>query len=100
MRQLGTPFDEISPFGSSERHVLRHQPRHLSERAPGRQHRRPRHADYQTLPFIVREPYLESLADHGQASPEASQVVMSSSRSRLEPGADFRLRHQRLDAAR
>ena len=65
------PFDEVSPFGSSERHVLRIA-RGVCVRG------RPVGSivvrvmlDYRTLPFISSQsPYLESLRPNRQASPE------------------------------
>jgi signal transduction histidine kinase len=65
------PFDEISPFGSSERHVLRTS-RGIcqSGRLVGSIVVRVM-LDYQTLPFISSQsPYLESLRANPQALPE------------------------------
>jgi len=65
------PFDEISPFGSSERHVLRTS-RGICQngRLLGSIVVRVM-LDYQTLPFISSEsPYLESLRTNQQPSPE------------------------------
>jgi HAMP domain-containing protein len=65
------PFDEISPFGSSERHVLRTS-RGIcqSGRLVGSIVVRVM-LDYQTLPFISSQsPYLESLRANPQAPPE------------------------------
>jgi len=65
------PFDEVSPFGSSERHVLRIA-RGICVRG------RPVGSvvvrvmlDYRTLPFISSQsPYLESLRPNRQIAPE------------------------------
>ena len=65
------PFDEISPFGSSERHVLRTS-RGIcqSDRLVGSIVVRVM-LDYQTLPFISSQsPYFESLRSNSQAPPE------------------------------
>jgi signal transduction histidine kinase len=65
------PFDEISPFGSSERHVLRTS-RGICQngRLVGSIVVRVM-LDYQTLPFISSQsPYLESLRANRQAPPE------------------------------
>jgi signal transduction histidine kinase len=65
------PFDEISPFGSSERHVLRTS-RGIcqSGRLVGSIVVRVM-LDYQTLHFIsAQSPYLESLRANQQAPPE------------------------------
>ena len=65
------PFDEISPFGSSERHVLRTS-RGICQngRLVGSIVVRVM-LDYQTLPFISSQsPYLESLRANPQAPPE------------------------------
>src|SRR5439155_2306042 len=67
------PFDEISPFGSSERHVLRTS-RGICQggRLVGSIVVRVM-LDYQTLPFISSQsPYLESLRANRQALPEGT----------------------------
>ena len=65
------PFDEISPFGSSERHVLRTSRGICQDgRLVGSIVVRVM-LDYQTLPFISSQsPYLESLRPNPQAPPE------------------------------
>ena len=65
------PFDEVSPFGSSERHVLR-TARGVctSGRIVGSIVVRVM-LDYRTLPFISSQsPYLESLRPNRQVAPE------------------------------
>ena len=58
--------------------------------------------DYRTLPFISSQsPYLESLRPNRQAAPEGvSGRDVEFVGLRLEPRADLRVRHERLDAAR
>jgi len=67
------PFDEVSPFGSSERHVLR-TGRGICDRGRivGSIVVRVM-LDYRTLPFISSQgPYLESLRPNRQAPPEGA----------------------------
>ena len=97
------PFDEVSPFGSSERHVLRIAPRRLRPRPHGRQHRRPRDA---RLPdaavHLVAEPVPRiAAARTGRSAPEGVSgrdvefIVYGWSRAPI-----FESGTRRLDAAR
>ena len=82
LRQLGQPFDEISPFGSSERHVLRTS-RGICQngRLVGSIVVRVM-LDYRTLPFISSQsPYLESLRPNRRRRRKASRAATSSSPS-------------------
>ena len=65
------PFDEVSPFGSSERHVLRiARGVCVRGRMVGSIVVRVM-LDYRTLPFISSQsPYLESLRPNRQVAPE------------------------------
>ncbi len=95
-------FDEVSPFGSSERHVAAHRPRHLRRAAVcvGAIVVRVM-LDYRTLPFISSQsPYLESLRPNRQRA--AGRRVGTRRRVRdvrLEPRADYRIGHERVGAA-
>ena len=95
------PFDEVSPFGSSERHVLRTgRGVCVRGRIVGSIVVRVM-LDYRTLPFISSQsPYLESLRPNRQVA--AGRRVgprRRVRRLRLEPRADLRVGHARLDAA-
>src|SRR5205085_12506385 len=65
------PFEEVSPFGSSERHVLRTgRGICVNGRVVGSIVVRAM-LDYRTLPFIsTQSPYLESLRPNRQEPPE------------------------------
>ncbi len=67
------PFDEVSPFGSSERHVLRIERGVCAGgRIVGSLVVRVM-LDYRTLPFISSQsPYLESLRPNRQVAPEGA----------------------------